>query len=109
MASRAFVRTSDDEACKSTTWSTLPEMQERAIENGTVLIWNLGQSVGHFIRALIYILPVSELVLRFRDRTGVSSRLDGVVDGQLELFVDKSTKGEFLKTPNNIVLQLLAI
>lgn len=55
---REFVRTSDEE-CQSK-WSTWPKMQERAIENGTVLVWNLGDSVGHFLRTLVYILPVSE-------------------------------------------------
>lgn len=56
MAAREFVRTSD-EACEST-WSTWPEMQERAIQAGTVLIWNFGTSIGHFFKTLIYILQV---------------------------------------------------
>ena len=55
---RKFARTSA-ETCEST-WSNWPEMQDRAIDNGTVLLWNLVlcASVGHFMRTLVYILPV---------------------------------------------------
>ena len=55
-----FVQTSDEACSKSTTWSTWPQAQERAIENGTVLVWNVVSSIGHFMRTLVYILPVSD-------------------------------------------------
>eukprot|EP00903_Cladosiphon_okamuranus_P009883 g9388.t1 len=60
MTSHEFVQTSDEE-CEST-WLSWPKMQEHAIENGTVLIWHMGDSVGHFIRALIYVLPLVHLL-----------------------------------------------
>ena len=67
MSNHQFLQTSE-EACESE-WSTWPEMQERAIENGTVLVWNMGSSVGHYIRALIYVLPVSarcRMIVRYQ-------------------------------------------
>lgn len=56
-ATHEFVRTSV-ETCQST-WTTWPTIHDKAIENGTVLIWNVGTSIGHFMKTLVYILPVS--------------------------------------------------
>lgn len=52
-----FVRSSTGEC--DALWGSWPEVQERAIADGTVMIWNMTTSVGNLMRTLMYILPVS--------------------------------------------------
>ncbi len=53
----AFLRSSTGEC--DALWGSWPEVQERAIADGTVMIWNMTTSVGNLMRTLMYILPVS--------------------------------------------------
>ncbi|CAN0105416.1 unnamed protein product, partial [Scytosiphon promiscuus] len=43
-------------------WTSWPQMQERAIANGTVIIWHIQASVGNMMRTLTYILPLVHLL-----------------------------------------------
>ncbi|CAM9863238.1 unnamed protein product [Scytosiphon promiscuus] len=39
-------------------WASWPQVNERAIADGTVMIWRIKTSVGNMMRALTYILPL---------------------------------------------------
>lgn len=60
-----FVRVADVGMCNEL-WSTWPAIQERAIANGTVLIWKMGTSVGNIMKTFMFVLPVRLLVLTVR-------------------------------------------
>ncbi|CAN0074509.1 unnamed protein product, partial [Ectocarpus sp. 13 AM-2016] len=53
----AFVRNADNYLCDEY-WTSWPAVQERAIADGTVMVWHMGTSVGNLMRTLMYILPV---------------------------------------------------
>lgn len=57
----SFVRTADVGMCNEL-WSTWPAVQERAIENGTVMIWKMGTSIGNIMKTFMFVLPVRSLV-----------------------------------------------
>lgn len=52
----AFVRSTEG-ACDPL-WTSWPRVQERAIADGTVMVWNMHTSVGNLMRTLMFILPV---------------------------------------------------
>lgn len=41
-------------------WTSWPGVQERAIADGTVMVWDMKTSVGNLMRTLTFILPVSK-------------------------------------------------
>lgn len=56
-----FVRMADVGACDEL-WSTWPAMQDRAVANGTVLIWKMGTSIGNIMKTFMFVLPVRVLI-----------------------------------------------
>ncbi|CAM9133912.1 unnamed protein product [Scytosiphon promiscuus] len=43
-------------------WTSWPQMQERAIADGTVMVWDMKTSVGNLMRTLTSILPLARLL-----------------------------------------------
>ena len=56
--SAAFVPTTGSDGKCPELWADWPVVQERALERGTVMVWNLSSSMGNLMRTLMYILPV---------------------------------------------------
>lgn len=54
----SFVRVADVGMCDKS-WSRWPAIQETAIENGTVMIWKMGTSIGNIMKTFMFVLPVS--------------------------------------------------
>ncbi|CAM9707616.1 unnamed protein product [Ectocarpus sp. 8 AP-2014] len=57
----AFVRNADKNLCDEY-WTSWPAVQERAIADGTVMVWHMGTSVGNLMRTLMYILPLARML-----------------------------------------------
>lgn len=57
----SFLRMADLGMCDEQ-WSTWPAIQERAIENGTVMVWKMGTSIGNIMKTFMFVLPVSFLI-----------------------------------------------
>jgi len=58
--SAAFIQTDISGGTCPELWSDWPEVQERALARGTVMVWNLSSSIGNLMRTLMYVLPVSK-------------------------------------------------
>ncbi|CAN0223206.1 unnamed protein product, partial [Scytosiphon promiscuus] len=43
-------------------WTSWPQVQERAIADGTVMVWSMKKSVGNVMRTLTFILPLARLL-----------------------------------------------
>ncbi|CAM9663168.1 unnamed protein product [Ectocarpus fasciculatus] len=57
----AIVRNADNYLCDEY-WTSWPAVQERAIADGTVMVWHMGTSVGNLMRTLMYIIPVARML-----------------------------------------------